>query len=39
MVETMHRMEIIMEIIDLIAATSVAVLEDVNHFPIQLRLG
>ena len=39
MVETMHRMTILVEIIGLIAATSVKVLEGMDNFLIRLRLG
>ena len=37
--ETMHRMATVMEIIYLIAETSAAVLEGVEHFLIRLQIG
>ena len=39
MVETIHRMAMVMKIIDIIAETLVAVLEGVEHFLIRLLIG
>ena len=39
MVEKIHRMAMVMKIIDIIAETLVAVLEGVEHFLIRLLIG